>query len=92
MRQAYHHTGYGAFDLTECKIHRVVDKETGKVSFLLCCPKAWEAVGEKDTTAINGKTMIRHYNVTEWEEIELEGIVEGRNFSAMELRQKEGDK
>ena len=71
MRQAYHSTGYKAFDLTECKIHRLVDKETGKVRYVLCYPTAWTA-DEARIPAVNGKMTGRAYNITEWQEIDLD--------------------
>ena len=74
MKQSYHVTGYHMFDLTECKVHRLVDKDTGKVRFVLCFPKAWEAAEEKQTmmSIAKGEVSFRNYNITEWEEVELE--------------------
>jgi len=78
MRQAYHSAGYRAYDLTECKIHRLVDKETGKVRFVLCYPKKWEAdEGLPRMQSANGKMTGRAYDVREWQEVELEIVEDG---------------
>lgn len=72
MRQAYHSTGYKAGDLTECKIHRLVDKETGVARFVLCYPKAWERDTSMTFAAVNGRADFSMYFVTEWEEVPME--------------------
>ena len=72
MRQAYHSAGYKAADLTECKIHRLIDKETGKSRFVLCYPKKWDGDGEKMMPFTNGEGAGRLYDVQEWQEVELE--------------------
>jgi hypothetical protein len=77
VRQAYHSTGYKAGDLTECKVHRLVDKETGEARFVLCYPKAWERDESVTFDGVNGKMQGRMYFITEWEEVPIELLPKG---------------
>jgi len=72
MKQIYHDTGYMAYDLTECKLNRLVDKD-GKSHFIISYPKTWDA-GEKQKlpTITGGEVEHRLYIVKEWEEVELD--------------------
>lgn len=72
MKQLYHTAGHQSFDLTECKIHRIVDAD-GKARFIVSYPKKWEA-SEKQPMALarGGEASLRSFNVLEWEEVELE--------------------
>jgi len=72
MKQAYHSAGYKAYDLTECKIHRLVDKETGKARFVLCYPSKWEADNTLPrVSGANNAMTARAYTVQEWQEVEI---------------------
>lgn len=72
MGPNYHLTGYQTFDLTECKIHRIVGSD-GKPRFIAFFPKKW-TVGDtiEMQTVTKGVISMKPYTVTEWEEVELE--------------------
>jgi hypothetical protein len=67
MTRALHHTAtYRSFDLTECRINRIIDGD--KVRVMISWPKKWTEVKPGEG---GGLTF---YDVTEWEEAELELI------------------
>jgi hypothetical protein len=67
VRQVYHYGGYQTYDLTEVKVHYLDGK------FIACRPIKWEVKEESEMTTSNGKVMmVKLYEVTEWEEVELQ--------------------
>lgn len=72
MRQIYHTTGHRAYDLTECRVHRLVDK-SGKAKFVVCWPVKWVKLEPQQLTTHDGKQVTMcGYSVTEWAEAELD--------------------
>jgi hypothetical protein len=72
MRPTHEYTTHQTFDLTECKVHCLVDASTGKRRVVVLVPKEWEAGERRDMPAVNGETVsMRPFRVTAWEEIVL---------------------
>ena len=67
----YDTEGYGCFDLTECRMHRLANKD-GSERFVLVYPKKWEEQGPIERPTKSGETVtLIPYWVTEWEEVQV---------------------
>jgi hypothetical protein len=72
MKQLHHSSGHVAYDLTECKLNRLTDKE-GNVRFVISYPKTWDKLQRQTMPLARGGSMdVCPYSITEWEEVELD--------------------
>ena len=71
MKPLFRYVPYSTMDLTEGRIHRVIDG--GSTKYFMCFPKKWEK-SDKPTTlqTIAGPLTVYSYVVTEWEQVELQ--------------------
>lgn len=77
MRPIHTYTAHTTFDLTECKLHCLLN-EDGTRRIVAMIPKAAEPGHAQEMRASNGEmVLMRPFLVTEWEEVALAVIPPG---------------
>lgn len=70
MKPLHHYTGHKTVDLTECKLHCVI--EDGKRKIVALVPKTWEKDPPQKLMASNGQMLdLCFYSVTDFDEVVL---------------------